>query len=71
VGDAGVLVPPGDSIALAETIVSLLDNPERRHALGRAGYERVQKFFTWRRVAERIADVYREAILANGRLHQA
>ncbi len=68
VGDAGVLVPPGDSKALASAIVSLLDDPERRHRLGEEGFRRVHEQFTWRRAAECMVEVYREAMNANGRL---
>ncbi len=67
VGDAGVLVPPGDSHALADGIVSLLDDPERRDRLGEAGFRRVHAHFTWKRAAERMVEVYREAMDANGR----
>lgn len=67
VGDAGVLVPPGDSKALAGAIVSLLDDPERRRRLGEEGYRRVHEQFTWRRAAECMVEVYREAMNANGR----
>ncbi|MGW8320195.1 MAG: glycosyltransferase family 4 protein [Thermodesulfobacteriota bacterium] len=67
VGDAGVLVPPADSQALAGAIVSLLDDPGRRHQLGEAGYRRVHEHFTWKRAAERMVEVYREAMHANGR----
>ncbi|MBN2463333.1 MAG: glycosyltransferase family 4 protein, partial [Dehalococcoidia bacterium] len=33
VGDAGILVPPADTRALAEAIAGLLDNPDRRRQL--------------------------------------
>jgi glycosyltransferase involved in cell wall biosynthesis len=67
VGDAGVLVPPGDAKALEEAIVALLDDPARRHRLGEEGYRRVHQHFTWERAAERMVEVYREAMNANGR----
>jgi glycosyltransferase involved in cell wall biosynthesis len=67
VGDAGVLVPPGDSAALADAIVSLLDDPGRRQRLGEAGYRRVHEHFTWRRAARRMVEVYREALHADCR----
>ena len=70
VGDAGVLVPPGDSRALAGAIVSLLDDPERRQRLGEEGYRRVHEQFTWKRAAEKMIEVYREAMHANGRFLQ-
>ncbi|MEW6442774.1 MAG: glycosyltransferase family 4 protein [bacterium] len=71
IDSAGVLVPPGNTRALAEAILALLDDPERRHALARAGYDRVQRLYTWQRVAERVADVYREAIVDHCRLFPA
>ncbi len=67
VGDAGILVPPGDAHALEGAITELLDNPEKRERLGKAGYERVLKHFTWHSTAMKIVDVYREAIDAHGR----
>lgn len=62
VGDAGLLVPPGDHRALAAAIRSLLDHPQRAAALGLAGYRRVQRRFTWRRAAEQTTAVYRKVI---------
>jgi glycosyltransferase involved in cell wall biosynthesis len=61
-GTCGLLVPPESSEALAHAIDELLDQPERRIAMGKAGRARVLEHFTWRRAAERTVDVYREAI---------
>jgi glycosyltransferase involved in cell wall biosynthesis len=68
-GVCGTLVPPKDAGALASAIDQLLDQPERRRAMGRAGRERVLEHFTWRRAAERTVDVYREVI--SERAHRA
>lgn len=68
-GRCGMLVPPKDAGALAAAIDQLLDQPERRDAMGRAGRERVLEHFTWRRAAERTVDVYREVI--SERAHRA
>ncbi|MBN1635429.1 MAG: glycosyltransferase family 4 protein [Deltaproteobacteria bacterium] len=65
VGDAGILVPPGDAKALETAIVDLLDNPEKQKKLGKAGYERVLKNFTWHNTAMNIEQLYREAIHAH------
>ncbi len=62
VGDAGILVPPEDPDALAKAIAALLDDPDRAHRLGWAGYERVHRHFTWRRAAEKTVAAYREAM---------
>ena len=66
VGDAGVLVPPGDARALEHAIIDLLDNPDKRARLADAGYERVRKNFTWLNTAKQVVEVYREAIVAHG-----
>jgi glycosyltransferase involved in cell wall biosynthesis len=62
VGDAGLLVPPADPAALTQALRDLLDHPEKAAALGRAGYDRVQKHFTWEQAALKTAAVYREVI---------
>ena len=68
VGDAGILVPPADPEALRKAIVALLDNSQRARTLGKAGFKRVQAHFTWKRAAEKTAEVYREAIHDYSRL---
>jgi glycosyltransferase involved in cell wall biosynthesis len=62
VGDAGVLVPAGDADALADAIRSLLADPARREALGRAGRERIEKLFCWRVTARHITNYYNEVL---------
>jgi glycosyltransferase involved in cell wall biosynthesis len=61
-GRCGLLVPPKNAEALAGAIDTLLDQPARRAAMGKAGRARVLEHFTWRRAAERTVAVYREAI---------
>jgi glycosyltransferase involved in cell wall biosynthesis len=61
-GACGLLVPPRDGLALARAIESLLAQPERRAAMGRAGRARVLSQFTWQCAAERTVDAYREVI---------
>jgi glycosyltransferase involved in cell wall biosynthesis len=61
-GSCGLLVPPQNAEALANALDELLDQPERRAALGKAGRARVLAQFTWQRAAERTVEVYREAL---------
>jgi len=65
VGDAGILVNPGDAKALEDAIIDLLDNPAKRLRLAEAGYNRVRKNFTWHNTAKQVVEVYREAIVAH------
>jgi phosphatidylinositol alpha-1,6-mannosyltransferase len=63
-GETGLLVDPEDTLAVADAIVSLLENPARAVDLGRQGRMRVEREFTWdgmgRRVRALIAELLRE-----------
>lgn len=61
-GETGILVAPKDSKALAKAIVTLLKNHELREEMGKKGYERVLKLFTWDKVADIIEEAYKRAI---------
>jgi glycosyltransferase involved in cell wall biosynthesis len=71
VGDAGILVPPADPAALAAALVELLSRPELAAELGRRGFARVHRHFSWRRAAQKTVDVYREAIDGHRRFRPA
>jgi glycosyltransferase involved in cell wall biosynthesis len=58
-GVTGIHVPPKDPARLAAVLAELLDSPEKRSQLGRAGAERVAQRYTWARVAADTEDVYR------------
>ena len=68
VGDAGVLVPPADSAALARAINEIFENPQRAQNLGAAGFRRVQEHFTWQKAAEKTVEAYLEVINGHGRI---
>jgi glycosyltransferase involved in cell wall biosynthesis len=55
----GLLVPPGDSLALASAMDDLLSRPDQGAALGRAGRQYVLPRFAPDAVACRYADLYR------------
>jgi glycosyltransferase involved in cell wall biosynthesis len=59
-GVTGLVVPRGDSAALAAAIGSLLEDPELRRRMGRAGRERALRLFDWDRTAEQFERVYSE-----------
>jgi glycosyltransferase involved in cell wall biosynthesis len=56
------LVTPGDVGELTRTIAELLDDPERRARMGRAGRVRAQELFSWRAVARATAVAYEHVI---------
>jgi len=62
VGDAALLVPPGDHCALADQLTVLLADPGLRRDLGERGRTRVLDRFTWEAAARATADRYREVI---------
>lgn len=60
--DAGILVEPKNEEAFAEALERLVDSPDLRVAMGKAGREIVLENFAWEKVAERILGVYDLAI---------
>jgi len=59
VGEAGVVVPPGDPAALAEALSALAADPDRRRALGAAARARVLADYALPSVAARHASLWR------------
>jgi type III pantothenate kinase len=54
----GVHIPPRDPERLAGALRSLLDDPERRAGLGRAGAQRASRLYDWDRIAASTLEVY-------------
>ncbi|MBI3361439.1 MAG: glycosyltransferase family 4 protein [Chloroflexi bacterium] len=61
-GVTGRLVPAGDAPALAEAIVALLRDSERRRAMGEAGRARARDHFSVEEMARRFEQAWLEAI---------
>jgi D-inositol-3-phosphate glycosyltransferase len=59
-GETGVHVPPRDADALAAALRELLDDPERRAALGAKGRERARDRYAFDRIGTATRDVYAE-----------
>jgi phosphatidylinositol alpha-mannosyltransferase len=57
-----VLVPPGDPDALAEAVVSLLADEERRVAMGRAARALALERYAWDDIARRLDELYTEVV---------
>lgn len=67
VGNAGIIVPPADAGALADSITYLFSHPEERKKYAQAGLARVNSVFSWTKAAQEVVEVYREAINGNRR----
>jgi glycosyltransferase involved in cell wall biosynthesis len=61
-GETGRVVPERDADALATAISGLLDQPDRARALGLAARARVERDFSWARVAARFEAIYDDAV---------
>jgi glycosyltransferase involved in cell wall biosynthesis len=59
-GETGLLVPPDDPDAFAEAVAALLDDPDRRAAMGRAAAARVARQHDLDTAAQRLHALLRE-----------
>jgi len=65
------LVTPGDVGELGHALAELLDDPDRRARMGRAGRQRALAEFSWRAVAEATAAADEDVIAAHPRTTSA
>jgi glycosyltransferase involved in cell wall biosynthesis len=61
-GQTGLLVPIGDSAAIAESLLSLLTNRSRAIHMGQAAYERAVGLFGWDRFIYTLEQVYERVL---------
>ena len=57
-GVSGILVAPGDSLALAHAVETLISNPSRRRALGEAARHRARALFSAEVIVPRYEAIY-------------
>jgi glycosyltransferase involved in cell wall biosynthesis len=62
-GVTGILVPPEDARALAEAIMGMLSHDERAKAMGEAGRQRVQQYFSMDAMIAKTEDLYHHLLL--------
>jgi glycosyltransferase involved in cell wall biosynthesis len=67
IGDAGLIVPESDPVALADALRRLQYDTTLRAGLSRKGRERVLTHFTQKRIAEETVRVYREMMTGRQR----
>lgn len=61
-GITGILVPPKNSEKLGMEIVKLKNNPQIAMSMGKAGFEKAQKYFDIKKVVEQTANFYRKLV---------
>jgi glycosyltransferase involved in cell wall biosynthesis len=61
-GEDGLLVEPGNMMALAEAIEALLKDPTRRQQMGIAGRAKVEAKYTWPAIGRALVEVYQEVL---------
>jgi glycosyltransferase involved in cell wall biosynthesis len=58
----GILVPSKDSHSLAQAIIRLVENEDARLKMGEAGYNRVSRLFSVKKMVEETAAIYERLI---------
>jgi glycosyltransferase involved in cell wall biosynthesis len=67
-GKVGYIVPSGDEVALADRLARLVGDASLRRQMGESARAWVLQEFTGRRLAEKTADVYDEALRLKGKI---
>jgi glycosyltransferase involved in cell wall biosynthesis len=63
-GETGLLVPPGDAVALARAIRRAMDEPEELRRMAARGNEFAASAFGWDEIVSRLSSVYHSAVAA-------
>jgi glycosyltransferase involved in cell wall biosynthesis len=66
-GVTGLVVPPGDPIALAGALRALIADPALRRTLGEAGRRRARELFSTERMVANVLQIYDEVLAATRR----
>ena len=61
-GITGYIIPPGDTQKLANAIINLLKDDEKRKQMGENAYKKATEELSWDRIAETTIKVYQKAL---------
>jgi len=61
-GRTGYIVPPEDPKKLAEAIIDLLEDKEKRKKMGENGYKKTEEELSWDSIAVKTIEVYKKAL---------
>lgn len=70
-GQTGLLVPPDDVKAIADSIFYLLENPVVRTKMGNEGRRRADEHFSIERMAKEVLEVYRQCLSYSDKSQEA
>jgi len=56
--ETGILIPPDNPSALANSIIKFLESPKLRSRMGKAGRKRVEEYFTISKMLHNIQNIY-------------
>lgn len=62
-GVTGFLAKPGDAADLAQKIRIVLSDPQLVQKMGEAGRERMERYFSWKVIGDRLVDIYRYLLI--------
>lgn len=65
-GATGFLVDEGDTSGMADAIIQLARDPDRRHSLGKAGWRRAGEHFSWEHEKQQLASLLLSGSQATG-----
>ncbi len=60
IGDAGLIFPEDDAVALHDHLLRLMQSPDERKTFGQKGRQRVLAHYTQAQIAAQTVAVYRE-----------
>jgi colanic acid/amylovoran biosynthesis glycosyltransferase len=61
-GETGFLVPEQDVVGLADKLMELIENPEKRNEMGRAGRRFVREHFNQHKLNDDLESIYRDLV---------
>jgi len=61
-GKTGYIVPPKDPKKLAEAVIDLLEDKEKRRKMGENGYKKTEEELSWDSIAVKTIEVYKKAL---------
>jgi glycosyltransferase involved in cell wall biosynthesis len=61
-GKNGLLIPPGDSNAIAAAIIRLKTDSQLRERMGTLNRKCVEKFYSWDRISEKFIELYQQVV---------